>query len=373
MKKKVMIAVGGTGGHVYPALSLAKNLHKADPSISIMFIGAGLKKNKFFEEKDYLHESVEASPVSQKNPFQLLNGIKKILKGIWQSRRILKTFKPDIIIGFGSYHTFPALVAAKTLSIPMILHEANSVPGKVNRFLSKHALAVGIHFPETASLIRGNAVEVGIPLRDGYQQGSVSKQMAKDYFFLKDDRITVLIFGGSQGAKKINEIVSEAITMHYSGNKDALQVLHFTGDKDSVKDLEALYASHDIVASVKDFEKRMDLAWQAADTVISRAGAMTIAEQLEFEVPGILIPYPFASDQHQDKNAEFMTKTVGGALTFLEKDLNPEILGKKISTFLNHDQILLNTMKESMRQYKKRSRSEDLCSLTLKNLWKKPC
>ncbi len=368
MKKKVMIAVGGTGGHIYPSVALAKELHKTNPGISVMFVGGDLKKNRFFQAQDFLHASVACAPVNSKNPFKLLKNLKNILKGMWQSRKAIKQFNPDIIVGFGSYHTFPTLMAAKLSKIPIILHEANSIPGKVNKLLSKHAVATGIHFPDAANHLKGNIVEVGMPLREGYKMGSVRKQTAKNYFFLKENKLTILIFGGSQGAKKINDMVSVALSLYYEGKKDALQVLHFTGDSESVKSIEELYAKNEITACVKDFENRMDLAWAATDIVISRAGAATIAEQLEFEVPGILIPYPYAADAHQDKNASFMTKTVGGAISFMEKDLDAEKLGKKISIFLNHDQILLRTMQDAMREYKKNARPKDLCSLILNHL-----
>jgi UDP-N-acetylglucosamine--N-acetylmuramyl-(pentapeptide) pyrophosphoryl-undecaprenol N-acetylglucosamine transferase len=368
MKKKVMIVVGGTGGHIIPSLSLARQLQKSAPGINLMFVGGDLKTNRFFDHHEFLHKSVECGPVNIKNPLKLLKNIAKILKGMWQSRSIIKTFQPDVIIGFGSYYTFPTLLAAKLSKIPIILHEANSIPGKVNKLLSKHALTTGIYFPETASLLKGNTVEVGMPLRDGYRLGAVTKKCAKDYFFLSQNKITLLVFGGSQGAKRINELVSKAICQYFDGNKDMLQVLHFTGCTNSQNELENMYKENDIQACVKDYEKRMDYAWQAADLVISRSGASTIAEQMEFEVPGILIPYPYSSDAHQDKNAAFMTKTVGGAISFREKDLDPEKLGKKISTLLNHDQILLPTMQDAMRNYKKKSLQKDLCTLVLDNI-----
>lgn len=368
MKKKVMIVVGGTGGHVYPSVSLANDLYKAEPGITLMFVGGDLKNNRFFEHKKFLNESVACAPVNSKNPFKLFKNIIKIIKGVWQSRSIIRRFKPDLIVGFGSFHTFPTLVAAKLSKIPILLHESNSAPGKVNRLLSKHAVATGILFPETADFLKGKTFEVGVPLREGYNLGASTKREARDYFFLEKDRITLLVFGGSQGAKKINQLVSEALCFYFEGHKECIQVLHFLGEGESQKEFQELYETHDIKATVKNFETRMDLAWAAADLLISRAGASTIAEQMEFEVPGMLIPYPFASDAHQDKNANFMSNTVGGSLTFLEKELNSKILGKKISTLLNHDRILLDAMQDALRLYKKTARQKDLCTLVLDHL-----
>lgn len=207
-----------------------------------------------------------------------------------------------------------------------------------------------------------------MPLRAGYTHGAVTKRLAKDHFFLNQNKLTILIFGGSQGAKKINELVSEAICHHFICDKELFQILHFTGCEMSEKLLEEMYTKNGIKACVKKFEKRMDYAWAAADCVISRSGASSIAEQMEFEVPGILIPYPFSSDGHQDKNAAFMTQKVGGAVCFQEKDLTSEILGKKMSTLFNHDQILIRSMKDAINQYKKKSERKDLSTLVLDNL-----
>jgi len=360
-----MIAVGGTGGHIYPSLALAKQLFKAEPGINVMFVGGDLKNNRFFDRHQYLHESVECGPMSSKNPLKIFKNIKRILKGIWQSRSVIKRFKPDVIVGFGSYYTFPTLLAAKLLKIPIILHEANSIPGKVNRLLSPYAVATGIHFPDTAKWLSGRSIEVGMPLREGYVFGSVTKKFAKEYYFLKPDKFVLLVFGGSQGAKTMNELVSSALCHYFEHEKGGVQVIHFSGDADSVEPLEEMYARNGITACVKQFEPRMDIAWQAADAVISRAGAGTIAEQLEFEVPGILIPYPHSSEDHQKRNADFMVKTVGGAISFNEEELTAEKLGKKIGTFLNHDRILLRTMQDAMSRYKKNARSKDLCTLVL--------
>lgn len=368
MKKKIMIVVGGTGGHVIPSVSLAKELYKAEPGITLMFVGGNLKNNRFFDSQAFLHESVQCSTLNSKNPIRLLKNGFKILKGIFQSRSIIQRFQPDLIVGFGSFYTFPTLVAAKLSNIPILLHEANSIPGKVNRMLSKHAVATGIQFPETASLLKGKTMEVCLPLREGYTLGALTKCQARNYFGLDKDKTTLLVFGGSQGAKKINEMVSQALIYHFDGLKDSIQVLHFLGEGASQKEFQDLYDKNEIKACVKNYEKRMDYAWTAADLVISRAGASTIAEQMEFEVAGLLIPYPFASDQHQEKNAHFITKTVGGAVCFMEKDLNEKILGKKISTLLNHDQILISAMKDALRQYKKNVRQKDLCTFVLDHL-----
>jgi len=365
MSKKIIITVGGTGGHVYPALALAKQLSKADPSVQLLFVGGNLHQNRYFDRNVHAYESVSCGPVSRSNLLRTLQSTGKIIKGMWQSHRIMKTFNPDLVVGFGSYYTFPTLLAAKLSSVPFLLHEANSTPGKVNKLLSKYALTTGIHFPEVARSLNGKTVEVGMPLREGYALGSVSRKQALDYFSLGSDKVTLLVFGGSQGALVINELVVKALTGSFDGKVDQIQVIHITGDKQQTARIEEAYAKVGIAACVKDFEHKMDLAWQATDLMISRAGAGTIAEQMEFEVPGILIPYPEATDKHQDKNADFIAKKVGGAICCSEASLTPQILAQKIELIINHDHILIRTMRQAIREYNQRQGKTDLCSLIL--------
>lgn len=368
---KIIISVGGTGGHIFPALSLAKELQRVAPDAKILFVGGNLETNAYFDKNAFFYRSVDCAPL-RGNLVKYLKDAGSILRGWWQSRAIIKEFKPDLIVGFGSYYTLPTLLAAKMCKVPIVLHEANSVPGKVNRLLARHAVVTGLHFPGAATLLEGKTVEVGMPLREGFRLGTVTRVQARDYFFLDHDKITLLVFGGSQGAQAINKLVSEALTGHYKGPLEKLQVLHLTGDKTQTATLEKAYQGLGIKACVKDFEKRMDYAWQSADLMISRSGAGTIAEEMEFEVPGILIPYPQASDFHQDKNADFMVNTVGGAVRFLEKDLTPAVLADRIATILNHDHILLHAMRQAMRAYKRQERRKDLCTLVLETLDKRP-
>lgn len=365
MTKRIIISVGGTGGHVYPALALAKELRRAEPGVRILFAGGNLHKNKYFDREQQIFESVSCGAVSTKNPLKLLQSMAQIARGVWQSKRIFKNFNPDLVVGFGSYYTFPVLLAAKLEKIPIVLHEANSIPGKVNKLLARYAAFVGIHFPDTEGFLKGNVVEVGMPLREGYFKGCVPRKQALDYFCLSPDKMTIMIFGGSQGAKAINEMTATSLTKHYRGDVSGIQVLHFTGDAQLSKSLQQDYQSAGIQACVKEFEPRMDLSWQAADLVISRSGAGTLAEQMEFEVPGILIPYPHASDAHQDKNADFMVNQVGGAIRFAERELSPSSFNDKLEKMIDHDKILLRTMRHAMREYKQKMRKTSLCSLVL--------
>jgi UDP-N-acetylglucosamine--N-acetylmuramyl-(pentapeptide) pyrophosphoryl-undecaprenol N-acetylglucosamine transferase len=355
-----MIAAGGTGGHIFPAQGLAQQLAKQSISLSIVFIAGGLSTNKYFEKSLFPFQEVSSSPLISKNPFKFLKGICNLVRGIWQSMRIIRRFKPDVIVGFGSYYTVPPLLAAKILNVPIILHEANSIPGKANRWLASLAWKVGIHFPFTATLLKQNTVEVGMPLREGYQLDQIQKNEALTYFGLNDTEPVLLIFGGSQGALAINRLIK---TLVEKWKNIPFQVIHIVGNGQEVEAFKNLYVNYQIKASVKAFERNMHLAWRASELFIGRSGASTIAEAMEFEVPGILIPYPYATDDHQNKNAEFFVDTVGAGIKIIEKDVKPEILQMLLQKLIETDE--LEKRKRAIHLYKQRPNRLSLCELVL--------
>lgn len=358
--KRVMIATGGTGGHVYPAVALAQQLIKQG-DCEVLFVGGGLTENRYFDRETFNYHSVACGAFVNKNPKAIFLAMTNIGKGIWQSRKIIRNFKPHVAVGFGSFYAFPPLIAAKLLGVPLVLHEANSIPGKVNRLLSPFAEVCGVHFPETLQLLKGNAIEVGMPLRQGFQRTDISMAFAREHFGLKPDVRTMLIFGGSQGARAVNALMRDALCE--LGKEAQFQVLHLTGDSNQAIELKNNYANQGIYACVKAFETSMHMAWQAADLVVCRSGAGTIAEQLEFEVPGLLIPYPRAADNHQEHNADFMVATVGGAVKLQEKGLEAVRLAECLTTLLQDDGAMLQAMRQSMHRYKIKARTRDLCSL----------
>jgi len=413
MRKKILLATGGTGGHIYPAMGLAQQF--AQENADVRFIGGGLSQNRYFDKESFPFYSVSCGTFSGKSPVPLFRACGKVLKGIWESRAIIRNFQPHVIVGFGSYYSFPPLVAAQFQSIPIILHEANSIPGKVNKLLAPYAMATGVHFPRTLSLVKGNVHEVGMPLRRQFKKDSVTRSEARRYFGLSNDSRVLLVFGGSQGAQIINTRVMEALNLETAvqdgkvmqdfesdaltaggdhsqrvkappavsgyGSKDCvnfpsstavsrlksinlgMEVIHITGDGEQIPLLKQAYSDSGIHACVKAFEGRMEMAWQAADCVISRAGAGSIAEQLEFEVPGILIPFARAADNHQNDNADFLVDVVCGARKLQEHSLNAQTLRQQILDFLSQDSDLLLTMKSSMRNYKNKTRTRDLYAL----------
>ena len=358
MGKKVLISTGGTGGHVYPAIALAEQLKAELPDCEVLFIGGNLGSNRYFDKETYDHHTVACGAFIKKSPKAVALACFNIIKGVLQSFCTIRTFKPDLIVGFGSYFSFPPLIAAKLVGLPIILHEANSIPGKVIRFLAPWSEVVGVHFPETVHLLKGTAIEVGMPLRNKIQHSDMPASEARNYFGLSPTMTTLLVFGGSQGANIINLLIAESLV-----DLQPIQILHFTGDSKVIPRLQKTYEKLGINACVKVFEENMQMAWQASDLVISRSGAGTIAEQLEFEVPGILIPYARAADNHQEHNADFIVSKVGGAVKMHEHGLSASRLNECLKELLKDDCCLISAMKQLMHNYKKTARKRNLCSL----------
>jgi len=354
MVKRILICTGGTGGHVFPAEALAKQLKQELEGVYIAFAGGSLSKNSFFNKDQFPFEDISCGYFSFKNPLKCFH----ILKGLKESFHLIRSLQPDLVVGFGSFYSFPPLFAARIMRVPYVLHAADSIPGKVIRLMSRGALATGIVFPEARKYLKGTVVDIGHQKR---HRETLSKEEALKRYGLTPEKKTLLVFGGSQGASFLNEILEKAIgNMQQAAS--SLQVIHLVGNKGSTQSLENAYRKNGISAHVKSFEERMDYAWTAADFVVSRAGSSTIAEQIEFEVPGLLIPYPHASENHQEKNADFMCQEVGGALKAPERDITSSAMANYVQEFLNRNETLFK-MKSAIKRFKEKGFEEDMCSL----------
>jgi len=356
--KRILITAGGTGGHLYPAQALATQLSKTPHSPDILFAAGGLATSQFFDRSLFSFKEIHCGTLS-KNPIKFLRNSLKIFKGVRQSLKLIREFKPDVVVGFGSYYTVPILLASKICKVPFILHEANSVPGKANKWFAPYAAFVGVHFPFTAKLMKGQIIEVGLPLRKS-RQLEMRKDSALDYYGLSKEDFTLLVFGGSQGASAINRLMEEALP-YLNGLK--IQFIHLVGKDENVDHMIALYKRYLFSACIKTFESNMELAWQSADLFIGRSGASTIGEAIEFEVPGILIPYPHATDDHQNRNADFFIESVQGGIKLKQQHLTGQVVANEIKRLMLGTST--DSMKIGMKAYKKRP-GLDLCELILK-------
>lgn len=311
---KVVVAVGGTGGHLIPASQLAKKL--MGRKVEVLFAGKGLAASDCFEHSQIPFVEIASSAIVKKKIFSTFY---LLMKGIGQALKLLWKEKPDVVVGFGSFHSFPVLLAAKLWGIPLVLYESNRILGRVNRLFAKSAKLVAIQFPLLNPPKGGNVVKVPyLPWE--------TKQSSDGSLNLDRKKLTFLIFGGSQGAKALNETFLQSVRL--LKKKIPFQVIHLTGKEE--EKIIAFYEEEKIDHYVKGFEKRMDLAYESADIVICRSGAATVAELIRYEKPSILIPYPFASENHQEKNADFMAQSISGGVKVLESDLTPQSLMEAI-------------------------------------------
>lgn len=361
MKRKILIAAGGTAGHLFPALTVAHKLKDGKEGAEILFAAGGLHDNRFFDRSLFSYKAIDAAPMSRK-PWPLLKNCVRNAKGLCASLSLVSKYQPDLVIGFGSYHTFPVLLAAKLLRYPIILHEQNSKPGKVIRFFSPKALMVGSYFPLVNEILSGNIVSMAMPLREGFTPQASTAEEAYDYFKLSPQKFTLLVFGGSQGAHFINQIVTTAL-LQYGCTRNDLQLLHFAGSQEQVNKLMLAYAESPLTVIVKAFEPRIDLALRIADLMIARAGAGTIAEQLAFQVPALFIPYPYAADNHQESNADYVVNEVGGGWKMLEKDLTSERLYNFLSPLLCKENSELQIKKANLAKHSQHASQHDFADL----------
>lgn len=306
---KVLIAVGGTGGHLFPAMQLAEMLEDSE----VVFAGHKLETSPFFEKKFPFHEIV-SSPKKKNIP--------TLLKGLFQSMRLILKFRPDVVVGFGSFHAFPLLLASIILRKKIVLFEANCTLGQVNRLFAPFAKKIAFQFQVDLKKA------VYVPLLPWKMRALKANQYEKD-----PNRVTILVFGGSQGAQFINETFYKAaklIDFPY-------RVIHLTGKS-------ASHITYSAPSIVKEFEEDMAAVYAVADFAICRAGASTIAELIRYEIPAVVIPYPYAHD-HQRKNGEYLKN---GVRLLLQKEASPERLTREISALKNN----LQEHKQALRAIK---------------------
>ncbi len=356
---KVLIATGGTGGHVFPAQALGTEL--MEMGYEVLFVGGGLESNRYFNRERFSYRQIASATPFKGNFFKSLYHMGK---GIWQSLKVLGQFQPDIVIGFGSYHSFPVLCAASWKKISIALFVPDAIPGRVNRFFAKKALFSAVQFNTAGQQLGGNIIEVKMPMINKKQHDPAA---ARDYFYLDPGLFTFFVFGGSQGSESINTLFSKSIEKVAA--PQTFQVIHVAGKSQSAERIRRQYEQAGIRACVKVFEERMDLAWSAANAVVCRSGAAALAEMLTFGVPGILIPFPQAADDHQTKNALFIEKNVGGAIACPESSLSVDRLKELLEQFMLPEQ--LTQMKAAMASFKQDQSKPALSTLICDTLAKR--
>jgi UDP-N-acetylglucosamine--N-acetylmuramyl-(pentapeptide) pyrophosphoryl-undecaprenol N-acetylglucosamine transferase len=336
---KVIVSGGGTGGHIFPAVAIANAIKKKYPEAEILFVGAqGKMEMEKVPKAGYPIKGLWISGLQRKLTLSNLVFPFKVISSLWNSLKIIREFKPDIAIGVGGYASGPLLKAATMKGVPTLIHESNSFPGITNKMLGKSVNTVCVafmgmekYFPKSKLVITGN------PVRQEILKLSGKRDRGLEFFGLDPNKPIVLVIGGSQGARSINQGIDAALEKFKENN---YQLLWQTGipyketAEASVKKLDYKGVQN------HEFIYQMDLAYAVADVVVSRAGAMSISELALVKKPAILVPLPSAAEDHQTKNA--MTLVLKNAAVLVKDSEVKDKLFNEIQALLSDPQKLMN-------------------------------
>lgn len=359
---KVVISGGGTGGHIFPAIAIADALKRRDPEVEILFIGAqGRMEMDRVPKAGYKIEGLWISGFTKK-PESLILPV-KIFDSLNKAARILKQFKPDVVIGVGGFASGPTLKAANYLRIPTVIQEQNSYPGKTNRNLGQKAKAICVAYHGLDRWFDPMKIHfTGNPLR-GNINGQCDRAESAAYFGVDPQRPVVLVVGGSQGALGINKGISAQIEKFSDGT---MQLIWQTGQyyyDEAVKEVKENHLEENVKPTV--FIDRMDYAYSVADVVISRAGAMSISELALVQKPVIFVPLPTAAEDHQTKNAQQLVDA--GAALMVKNNEAELVLIPKLQELLR-DKAKQDEMRTNIAQFARPNAAEDIVDVIMKAL-----
>lgn len=338
---RMIIAGGGTGGHLFPGIAIAEEFLKRNEKNKVLFIGTkrGIE-SRLLDKFGYELKKIDVEGVKGRGMKALIKGAYQIPKSLWQSARILKQFQPDIVFGVGGYASGPAVLAAYLMNIPTAIAEQNAAPGVTNKILGRFVDKIFITYAQTQNCFSKKKVVLsGNPVRASF---AVERIQTKE----KKNCRQLLIFGGSQGAEAINKSVMEMLPQLQS-MKDRIRIVHQTGLK-QMEEVKKAYRQSGIEAVVTDFIIDMSGAYAQADLIICRAGATSLAEITVAGKAAVLIPYPWAANDHQLKNALAMSDA-GAAVVIIEKELSGEKLFGVIDNILRDGEKLRRLEENSAR------------------------
>jgi len=337
---RVVIAGGGTGGHLFPGIAIAEEFVKRNKDAKVIFIGTerGIE-NRLLHQLGYELKKIDVEGVKGRGIKALIKGAYQIPKSIWQSGNILKQFRPDMVFGVGGYASGPAVLAAHFMNIPTAIAEQNATPGVTNKILGKFVDKIFVTYAQTRECFpQSKVILSGNPVRASFTAGGAAGKEKRDYRQL-------LIFGGSQGAEAINKGVVGMLPK-LRNMKGKIHILHQTGMQ-QMDLVRKAYEQSGIQAEVRDFIMDMAGAYAEADLIICRAGATSLAEITVAGKAAVLIPYPFAADDHQLKNALALSAE-GAAVVIPEKELSGDRLFEVIEDLLGSEEKLRGLEKNSL-------------------------
>jgi len=332
---RVIIAGGATGGHLFPGIAIAEHLREKRPECQLMFVSTGTAiEKRVLPKAGFVFKRIATEGIKGRGIVAKTRAIIKLTAGIFAAAGLIRTFKPDLIIGMGSYSSAPVVICGWLLGVNVALHEQNALPGITNRVLSRLADRVFVSFQKTAGRWPAEKVRItGNPVRK-----DILRAVAGDTLKRSDDKdgFTVFVIGGSQGASRINQAVTGALA--YLENKEGLFFIHQTGEADEKAVLQA-YQKEGFACPAQSFFDNMAACYSRADFLICRAGATTIAEIVCMGKPGILVPFPFAADDHQTENARALVDA-GGVEMIPETELTEQGIAEKVAYYASHRSTL---------------------------------
>lgn len=344
--KKVLIMAGGTGGHVFPGIAVAHELKRRGISVEWLGTKKGIESDLIPREDIYLHQ-FPVSGIRGKGSLALLMAPFNIFKSVWAAYCLIRKIKPNLVVGMGGFVSGPGGLAAKLLGIPLVIHEQNAVMGTTNRLLTYVARDVFTAFPFYGGKGEKKYRHVGNPVREKIEQLDKPEERGVG----QTNPVNILILGGSRGALALNIIVPKVLAKVSASV--SLEILHQcgSGKEDSAKDT---YANVQLSAKIAPFINNMISAFTWADFVICRSGALTISELSAAGIGSLLIPYPYAIDDHQTANAALLTQN-DAAILVQEKDIDIDVLSRRLTDIFTNKNKMLNMAKNARSQSQIRS------------------
>ena len=361
---RIIVSGGGTGGHIYPAVTIANQIKEKQPDAEIIFVGTreGLEC-EIVPRYGYPIEFIEVAGFQRKLSLDTIKSAFKLLAGLIDALKLIRKIKPDLVVGTGGYVCGPILFLAALQGIPTCIQEQNAMPGVTNKILAHFVKKVFLGYQEAGKYFGGNSEKIftGNPIRKEILE--VSRATAIEKFKLDPAKKTILVSGGSRGARSINDAMA-LVETSLAGRSD-VQVIHITGETGYEKFIGQVEKNVLMSDNIKVFRYMHDmpLALAAADLAIFRSGAIGLAELMARGIPSILVPYPYATANHQEHNARAV-EGAGGAVVILDKELTGEILLKQIESLLA-DESKLQKMKDAAKALGRPEAAEDIARKVL--------
>ena len=363
-KLKVLMSGGGTGGHIFPAVAIAQEIQKRFPDAEFLFMGAnGKMEMEKVPQAGFKIEGLNIAGFDRGNLLANINLPFKVISSLLKARKIIKEFQPDFAVGTGGFASGPALFIAARMGIPTFIQEQNSLPGKTNIFNAKKAKTVFTAYPNMEKFFHGTkTLFLGNPIRKNIITDIIDSDLAKEKLGLEKGKLTILSVGGSLGSRTLNNGWKENINQVLEKN---YQLIWQTGKLDYKNILEETKDIHSRNIQIVEFIKNMEMAYSAADVIVSRAGAIAISELAIAKKPVLLVPFPFAAEDHQTKNAQTLVEK-NAAKMVKDTEMKEKFWNTLSEICENED--LRTEMAQNLEFFSKPKATEEIVNEIFKNL-----